>query len=93
MDGTGLMWSNRRELIRVALAPKHLKRSMSVALIVGTAFFSMNQLGVIAAGHATTVVWIKAAVTYLTPLLVSNFGILSATHRPTARPGTLPKAP
>ncbi len=41
----------------------------------------MNQLGVIVSGHATGLVWLKAALTYLTPLLVSNFGVLSATRR------------
>jgi hypothetical protein len=41
----------------------------------------MNQLGVILDGRATALVWVKAALTYLTPLLVSNFGLLSATRR------------
>jgi hypothetical protein len=54
---------------------------MSIALIVGTAFFVMNQLGVILDGRATALVWVKAALTYLTPLLVSNVGVLSATRR------------
>ena len=54
-------------------------------MIVGTVFFAMNQLGVILAGRATAVVWLKAALTYLTPLLVSNFGVLSATRRPTVQ--------
>jgi hypothetical protein len=35
----------------------------------------MNQLGIILDGRATAVVWVKAALTYVTPLLVSNFGI------------------
>ena len=86
MDGTAPTWSTLRELVRVVRAPQHLKRTVSVALVVGTAFFAMNQLGVILAGHATAVVWIKAALTYLTPLLVSNFGILSATRRTTSHP-------
>jgi hypothetical protein len=55
-------------------------------LIVGTVFFTMNQLSVILDGRATAVVWVKAALTYMTPLLVSNFGILSATRRPTVHP-------
>jgi hypothetical protein len=59
---------------------------MSVALIVGTAFFVMNQLGVILDGRATALVWVKAALTYLTPLLVSNFGVLSATRRTAIHP-------
>lgn len=74
-------WSTGRELVLVVLAPRHLKRTVSVALIVGTAFFAMNQLSVILAGHATALVWLKAGLTYLTPLCVSNFGLLSATRR------------
>jgi hypothetical protein len=82
MDRTAPTWSTPRELVQVLLAPYHLKRTISVALIVGTVFFAMNQLGAILDGRATVVVWIKAALTYLTPLLVSNFGLLSATRRP-----------
>jgi hypothetical protein len=81
MNESAPTWSTRRELVHVVLAPEHLKRTLSVALIVGTAFFAMNQLGVIFAGQATALVWLKAALTYLTPLLVSNFGLLSATRR------------
>jgi hypothetical protein len=91
MDGTAPTWSTPRELVRVVLAPQHLRRTISVALIVGTVFFAMNQLSVILDGRATTVVWIKSAMTYLTPLLVSNFGILSATRRPTVH-STSPSA-
>ena len=74
-------WCTLRELVTVVLAPRHLKRTLSVAVVVGTAFFTMNQLGVILDGRATAVVWVKAVLTYLTPLLVSNFGLLSATRR------------
>ena len=81
MDGSAATWSTGRELVSVALAPQHLKRTMSVALIVGTAFFAMNQLSIVLAGDATALVWLKAVLTYLTPLLVSNFGLLSATRR------------
>jgi hypothetical protein len=81
MNGPAATWSIRREIISVVLAPQHLKRTASVAAIVGSAFFAMNQLGVVLAGHATGLVWFKVALTYLTPLLVSNFGVLSATRR------------
>ena len=50
--------------------------------MVGTVFFAMNQLGIIVEGRATTAVWIKAALTYVTPLRVSKLGLLSATRRP-----------
>src|SRR6476620_5095935 len=86
-------WSTFRELVTVVLAPRHLKRTLSVAVVVGTAFFTMNQLGVILDGRATALVWVKAVLTYLTPLLVSNFGLLSATRRTVVVHTTPPAAP
>jgi hypothetical protein len=74
-------WQNRREAVAVVLSPHNLRRTVCIALTVGTVFFAMNQLGVILAGHAGTIVWLKAAMTYLTPLVVSNIGVLSATRR------------
>jgi hypothetical protein len=78
-------WSTWPEAVSVVIAPQHLKRTISIALIVGSTFFAMNQLSVILAGHANTIVWVKAALTYLTPLFVSNFGVLSATRHREAR--------
>ena len=85
MDEAAPTWSTRRELLQVILARQHLRRTVVVALTVGTVFFAMNQLDVILDGRATAAVWIKAALTYLTPLIVSNFGILSATRRQAAK--------
>ena len=81
MNGYPLTWSSANEIPLVVFAPRHLRRTVSIAVVVGTAFFAMNQLGVILSGHASGVVWLKAALTYLTPLLVSNYGVLSATRR------------
>ena len=78
-------WSTLPELVSLVVAPRHLKKTVSVMLVVGTAFFAMNQLGVILAGRATAMVWLKVGLTYLTPLLVSNFGLLSATRRSVGR--------
>jgi hypothetical protein len=89
MNGTGPTWSTPRELVSVVLAPQHLKRTASVALIVGSVFFAMNQLGIILDGRGTALVWLKAALTYLTPMLVSNYGVVSTTRR-TAVPTTPP---
>ena len=92
MDKAAPTWSTRRELVQVVLAPQHLRRTVLIASTVGTVFLAMNQLGVILDGLATTAVWIKAGLTYLTPLIVSNFGILSATRRQ-ATHSTSPIAP
>ena len=82
-------WSTPRELLSVVLAPRHLRRTVSIALIVGTTFVAMNQLGIILDGHASALVWFKAALTYLTPLVVSNVGVLSATRRAAVVPARM----
>ena len=81
MNGTPVTWSTPRELVSVVVAPQHLKRTACVAVVVGTAFFAMNQLGVILHGGGTALVWLKAVLTYMTPLIVSNVGVITATRR------------
>jgi hypothetical protein len=49
-------WSTWREAVSVVIAPQHLKRTLSVALIVGSTFFAMNQLSAIVAGRTTAIV-------------------------------------
>ena len=75
-------WSTWEQALAVVCDPRSLKRSGTVALIVGSLFFAMNQLGLVVAGHATPLVWLKAALTFLTPLVVSNIGLLTATQVP-----------
>ena len=70
-----------RQAAAIVLARRNLTRTLTIASVVGSVFFTMNQLGVILAGEAGTVVWLKAAMTYLTPLVVSNLGVLSATRQ------------
>jgi hypothetical protein len=81
MDTRMTAWRTWRESVAVIAAPRNLKRTVTIALIVGSVFFTMNQLGAILAGRAGTIVWLKAALTYLTPLFVSNLGVLSATRQ------------
>lgn len=76
-------WSTWSELLGVITAAANVKRTVTIALVIGTLFVTMNQLELILSGHATFVVWLKVGLTYVTPLIVSNLGILSATHRRT----------
>jgi hypothetical protein len=78
-------WRTWREAIGIVLARRNIKKTLCIAITVGSVFFSMNQLGAILAGHVDAVVWAKAVLTYLTPLCVSNVGILSATRAPQQR--------
>jgi len=77
----GRTWSTWGDLLGVITAPANVKRSVSIALVIGTLFVTMNQLEVILSGNATFMVWLKVGLTYVTPLCVSNLGILSATYR------------
>jgi hypothetical protein len=80
--GTGPpTWSTWREALGVVRYPPHLRRTITIALIVGTILFAINQLDVVLRGDATTVVWLKSALTYLVPFTVSNAGVLVATRR------------
>ncbi len=93
MSGPAPTWSTWRELAAVVTAPRQLRKTLAIALIVGTVFFVMNQLSAIASGHATTLIWLKVVLTYATPLLVSSFGIAAATRRAptgTSTKGTAP---
>lgn len=74
-------WSKWREAFRVVLYPLYLRRTIRIALVVGTVIFMINHLDEVIMGKATLVTWVKGAVTYLVPFCVSNFGVLSATHR------------
>jgi len=52
-----------------------------IALVVGTLLFCINQLDVVIRGDATTGVWVKTALTYVVPIVVSNLGVLTGTRR------------
>jgi hypothetical protein len=82
IERTSPTWSTPSEAARVVLYRPHLRNTIRVALVVGTVLFAINQLDVVLRGDATAVTWIKAAVTYVVPFCVSNFGVLVASRRP-----------
>jgi hypothetical protein len=73
-------WSTWPEAARVVLHPPHLRKTVTIALLVGTVLFGINQLDVVLRGDATAAVWLKSAVTYLVPFCVSNAGVLVASR-------------
>lgn len=66
-----------REALRVCLRPEHLRRTLTIAVVVGTVLTAINQGDVIARGDATTTTLVKAALNYLVPFIVSNLGLLA----------------
>ena len=75
-------WGTPAVALTVVLRREHLRATIRIALIVGTALFAINQLDVVLRGDATAATWVKVAVTYVVPFIVSNLGILTATRRP-----------
>jgi membrane protein required for beta-lactamase induction len=78
-------WTNWHEALRVVVYRPYLKRTLLVALIVGSVLFVINHLDEVLRGQASLNVWIKVVVTFFVPFVVSNIGILVATHQ---RPGS-----
>ena len=74
-------WSTWREARAVVFYGPHLRKTITVALIVGTVIFAINQLDVVLHDQATTATYLKALLTYLVPFCVSNYGILVATRQ------------
>ena len=60
----------------VILRVENLRRTVAVALAVGTILFVINQLDTVVAGRATLATWVKVALTYLVPFCVANYGLL-----------------
>jgi hypothetical protein len=78
-------WSRPGEILWVCLDLRNLTRCVTVALIVGTILFMINQADVVFGGRATTSTWIKIGFSYLVPFFVANYGILVASRRSASR--------
>jgi hypothetical protein len=69
-----------RDALRIILQPEHLRRTLAIAVVVGTVLTAINHADVIARGDATTATLAKAALNYLVPFIVSNLGLLVGTR-------------
>jgi hypothetical protein len=65
------------DAIRICLRPEHLRRTLTIALVVGTILTAINQGDVFIKGDATLVTWIKTGLNYCVPFVVSNLGLLA----------------
>ena len=72
------MGSSWRERIAYCARPQHLRRTLRIALAVGLVLTAINQGAVIAAGDATAATWVRCALNFVVPFVVSNLGLLSA---------------
>lgn len=74
-------WRRWQEIPAVCLHPHNLRSTLVVAAVVGTSLFVINQLDLVLSGEVGPRIWVKAALTYLVPLVVGNYGLLVGTHK------------
>lgn len=65
------------EAIRICMRREHLRRTVRIALVVGTVLTLINQADVILRGDATAVTAIKVVANFIVPFIVSNLGRLA----------------
>ena len=78
-DGT---WSRPTQALVMFVRGRTLRTAAPTAAIVGTVLSAVNQGAVIAEGAAGPMVWVRVAVNYLVPFVVSSIGYLSARRVP-----------
>jgi hypothetical protein len=66
-----------RDALRICFQRVHLRRTIIIALVVGTILTLINQLDVIIRGNAETLTWVKCSLNYCVPFIVSNLGLLA----------------
>jgi len=70
-----------REALAFCSQRRNLRRTVRIALVVGPVLTLINQGALIASGHVTAATWVRCALNFVVPFLVSNAGLLSSRHR------------
>ena len=76
----GSLWSLKKHLrrgLQIILHKPHLKRTGTIALLIGTWLTLFNQGDILLAGTCSPALALKIFLNYLTPFGVSNMGLLS----------------
>ena len=71
------MSARAREALAYCARREHVRRTVCIALVVGVVLTAINQADVIASGDATATTWLKCALNFVVPFIVSNLGLLS----------------
>lgn len=66
-----------RSYIAICLHPEHLKRTLTITAIVGTWLTLFNQGDILLSTGVTAALATKVLFNYVTPFVVSNWGLIS----------------
>jgi hypothetical protein len=75
------------DALRICSRREYLRRTIGIALVVGTILTLINQLDVIVKGNADTFTWVKSVLNYCVPFVVSNLGLLAGKRAERSTPG------
>lgn len=73
-------WRSWPQAMRLVTSPAMLRRTVLIALVVGTILSIVNQAYVVSAGRADSATWMRIGANYVVPFLVSNAGAFAATR-------------
>lgn len=76
-----MLWSAIKTCTQVVFTPVHLKRTLLIALAVGTWLNLFNHGDELIRGAMSVHLAAKLALNYLTPFVVSNAGLLARRRR------------
>jgi hypothetical protein len=74
-----------REALAICSERDHLRRTIRIALVVGTILTLINQLDIIVNGTADALTWVKCGLNYCVPFIVSNLGLLAGRRADLSR--------
>jgi hypothetical protein len=69
-----------REAIAPCLERGNLRRTTTIALIVGCVLTAINQLDVFLGGDASAYTGVKTVMNFVVPFVVSNLGVIAGTR-------------
>ena len=67
--------------VRLCCQPRHLRRTSTIAVVVGSWLTLFNQGEVLWAGEVGFAMLLKVFLNYLTPFAVAHLGLLSAERK------------
>jgi hypothetical protein len=74
-----------RAAVSYCAQPAHLRRTVRIALVVGLVLTAINQLDVLLRGDAKALTYVKCALNFVVPFVVSNLGLLAGRAQPDRR--------
>jgi hypothetical protein len=74
-------WATYGEAARLCVRRGTLRRTIPIAVVVGSLLSAINLGGALLGGHPGPATWARAAMNFLVPFAVSTLGFLSATRK------------